>query len=218
MQTATKTIKVIVADDHKLFADGVEQIINNTPGFEVIANVNNGKLLMQTLNRLSPDVVLLDINMPFLNGLDTAVLIKKNKPAVKVVFISMHYDTSIKSFINKNSIDGFVNKNISARELKDTLYKVVSGEKVFITSLPQQQLQEAAEEQPGTEFISQHKLTKTEVSIIKQIAEGDTTKGIADKRGLSYLTVESHRKNILRKLKAKNMTEVIAFAARYGLV
>lgn len=216
MQTAAP-VKVIVADDHKLFADGVEQIINSTPGFEVIANVNNGKLLMQTLNRLSPDIILLDINMPFLNGLDTAILIKKNKPAVKVVFISMHYDTSIKTFINKNNINGFVNKNISAKELKDILLKVSAGEKVFIASLPGQLQETTAETAPGTEFISQHKLTKTEVSIIKQIAEGDTTKGIADKRGLSYLTVESHRKNILRKLKAKNMTEVIAFAVKYGL-
>jgi len=216
MQTAAP-VKVIVADDHKLFADGVEQIINSTPGFEVIANVNNGKLLMQTLNRLSPDIILLDINMPFLNGLDTAILIKKNKPAVKVVFISMHYDTSIKTFITKNNINGFVNKNISAKELKDILHKVSAGEKVFIASLPGQLQETTAETPPGTEFISQHKLTKTEVAIIKQIAEGDTTKGIADKRGLSYLTVESHRKNILRKLKAKNMTEVIAFAVKYGL-
>jgi len=211
-----KQVKVIVADDHKLFADGVEQIINSTPGFEVVATVSNGKLLMQTLNRLAPDVILLDINMPYLNGLDTAALIKKNSPGIKIIFISMHYDAGIKSFIQKNGINGFVNKNISAKQLKDTLQKVVAGDKVFITSLPEAEPQNAP--QPGTEFISQHKLTKTEVAIIKLIAEGDTTKAIADKRGLSYLTVESHRKNILRKLAAKNMSEVIAFAVKYGLV
>lgn len=211
-----KTVKVIVADDHKLFADGVEQIISSIPGFEVVATVSNGKLLMQTLNRLLPDVILLDINMPYLNGLDTAAAIKKNSPAIKIVFISMHYDAGIKNFIQKNGINGFVNKNISAKQLKDTLQKVIDGEKVFITSLPDEQPQNTP--QQSTDFISRHKLTKTEVAIIKLIAEGDTTKAIADKRGLSYLTVESHRKNILRKLAAKNMSEVIAFAVKYGLV
>ncbi len=215
--TFLKPVKVIVADDHKLFADGVEQIINSTPGFEVLASVDNGKLLMQVLNRLSPDIILLDINMPFLDGLETAALIKKNKPGIKIIFISMHYDASIKTFIQKNGINGFVHKNISAKELKDALYKVVAGENVFISNYPAQQTEINAP-QPGTEFISQHKLTKTEVAIIKLIAGGDSTKAIADKRSLSYLTVESHRKNILRKLKAKNMAEVIAFAVKYGLV
>ena len=171
---------------------------------------------MQTLNRLAPDVILLDINMPFLNGLETAALIKKNNPGIKIIFISMHYDAGIKTFIQKNGINGFVNKNTSAKELKETLQKVMAGEKVFTASLPRQQQETST--QPGSEFISQHKLTKTEVAIIKLIAEGETTKAIADKRSLSYLTVESHRKNILRKLKAKNMTEVIAFAVKYGMV
>lgn len=216
MQTSiTKPVNVIIADDHKLFADGVEQIISAMPGYEVVATVNNGKLLMQMLNRLSPDIILLDINMPLLDGLDSAALIKKKQPAIKLVFISMHYDAAIKTFIQKNDINGFVNKNISAKELKDTLYKIIQGEKVFITGQaePQPKLPE-----PGMEMLSQHKLTKTEVAIIKMIAGGDSTKAIADKRQLSYLTVESHRKNILRKLKAKNMAEVIAFAAKHGLV
>jgi len=216
MQTSiTKPVHVIIADDHKLFADGVEQIISAMPGFEVVASVDNGKVLMQTLNRVSPDIILLDINMPLLDGLESAALIKKKQPGIKLVFISMHYDAAIKTFIQKNDINGFVNKNISAKELKDTLHKIMLGEKVFITGqpLPQPNIPE-----PGMEMLSQHKITKTEVAIIKMIAGGHSTKAIADKRNLSYLTVESHRKNILRKLKAKNMAEVIAFAAKHGLV
>lgn len=216
MQTnITKPVSVIIADDHKLFADGVEQIVSAMPGYEVIASVNNGKLLMQLLNRLLPDIILLDINMPFLDGLESALLIKKKQPGIKLVFISMHYDAAIKVFIQKNDINGFVNKNISAKELKDSLHKIMLGEKVFITgqATPQPNIT-----QPGMDLLNQHKLTKTEVAIIKMIAGGDSTKAIADKRNLSYLTVESHRKNILRKLNAKNMAEVIAFAAKHGLV
>lgn len=214
--TQKPLVKVIIADDHGLFADGVEQIINSTPGFEVIANVNNGKLLMQTLNRLLPDIILLDISMPFMDGLETAKLIKQKQPSIKIVFISMHYDSGIKTFIQKNNISGFVIKNISARELKEALGKVIAGDKVFIFP-PQLQQPKTPAPIPGSEFINQYKLTKTEVAIIKLIAGGDNTKAIADKRNLSYLTVESHRKNILRKLQAKNMAEVVAFAVKYGL-
>lgn len=216
METPVTNTKVIIADDHGLFADGVEFIINNTPGFEVIANVNNGKLLMQTLNRLQPDIILLDINMPYMDGLETALQIKKRFDTIKIVFISMHYDTGIKTFIQKNNISGFVIKNISARELKEVLNKVKAGEKVLIPP-PQPTLVSTPAIAPTNDFVNQYKLTKTEIAIIKHIAEGDNTKTIADKRSLSYLTVESHRKNILRKLNAKNMAEVVAFAVKYGI-
>lgn len=216
MEKPVTNAKVIIADDHGLFADGVEFIINNTPGFEVIANVNNGKLLMQTLNRLQPDIILLDINMPYMDGLETALQIKKRFDNIKIVFISMHYDAGIKTFIQQNNISGFVIKNISARELKEVLNKVKNGEKVLIPPpLPTTVLTPAA--LPTNDFVNQYKLTKTEIAIIKHIAEGDNTKTIADKRSLSYLTVESHRKNILRKLNAKNMAEVVAFAVKYGI-
>ncbi len=215
MAEREEPVKIIIADDHRLFADGVEQIINNVPGYEVIASVDNGKLLMQVLNRLEPDIILLDISMPFMDGLETALQIKKKKPAVKIVFISMHYDAGIKAFIHANGISGFVIKNISAQDLKQTIHKVSLGEKVFI--VPQSTGEQVQQPTPVNEFTHQYKLTKTEVAIIKLIAEGDNTKTIADKRSLSYLTVESHRKNILRKLKAKNMAEVVAFAVKYGL-
>jgi DNA-binding NarL/FixJ family response regulator len=216
METNPKPlVKIIIADDHRLFADGVEQIIRNMAGYEVIANVDNGKLLLQVLNRLQPDIILLDISMPFMDGLETALQIKKKKPEIKILFISMHYDSGIKSFIQLNDISGFVIKNISAQELKDAIHKVTEGGKVFIP--PQQAQLPEASLPPGSEFINQYKLTKTEISIIKLIVAGDNTKTIADKRSLSYLTVESHRKNILRKLKAKNMAEVVAFAVKYGL-
>ena len=216
MDKNKRLIKIIIADDHRLFADGVEQIINSTPGYEVIANVDNGKLLMQVLNRLQPDIILLDISMPFMDGLETALQIKKKKPEVKIVFISMHYDAGINSFIKANDISGFVIKNISAQELKETMHKVSAGEKVFIP--PQHTVHlDSTLPTPDSEFIHQYKLTKTEIAIIKLISAGDNTKTIADKRSLSYLTVESHRKNILRKLKAKNMAEVVAFAVKYGL-
>lgn len=206
--------KVIIADDHVLFADGLEQIVNNTPGFEVIAKVANGKMLMQTLNRLQPDMVLLDINMPLMDGLESALQIKKKFGDVKIIFISMHYDARYKTFIKDHDIGGFVVKNIGAPDLREALQKVIKGQKVFI---PPSEMQQPIGNLPETGYMKLYKLTRTEIEIIELIADGYSTKMIADKRKLSHLTIESHRKNIYRKLNAKNMADVVAFAVLQGI-
>ena len=213
----TPTIKTIIADDHRLFAEGIEQILNSTPGFEIVATAGNGKMLLQTLNTLTPDLILLDVQMPLMDGLATAAAIKKRLPFVKIVLLSMADDLPFKTFEQQDHVDGFINKNVSATQLKETLQCIVAGAKIFLHPEPPAQ--------PGeivlpveTEFLRLYKLTKTEVEIIQLIAIGDSTKMIAAKRKLSYLTVESHRKNILRKLRVKNMAEVAAFAVKHNLV
>src|SRR5579875_1094419 len=103
-------ITIIIADDNGLFAEGLEQILNNTPGFKIIARVETGKVLMQTLDRQTPDLVLLDIHVPLMECLQTAFTIKKRFPAIKIIFISTTYDTSYKTILRKYDIDGFVSK------------------------------------------------------------------------------------------------------------
>lgn len=208
------TKKIIIADDHSLFADGLEQIINNTNGFEVIAKLENGKLLMQTLNQLQPDIILLDINMPFMSGLESAVQIRKKFSNIKIVFISMHYDVRYKTFIRDHGIEGFIIKNIGASGLRDALQKIIGGEQVF---LPPSETQFLPAMLPETGFMKLYKLTKTEIEIIELMAGGDSTKMIADKRKLSNLTVETHRKNIFRKLNARNLADVVSFAVVQGI-
>ena len=214
MEPNTKTTKVFIADDHTLFADGLEQIVDNTPGFKVVAKVNNGKILMQAFNKIIPDLILLDINMPFLDGLQTALEIKRKYHDVKIIFISMHYDSRYKVFIKENDIDGFLIKNVGANELREALKKAVLGIKVFT---PPAAIQQPAFKLPETGFMKMYQLTKTEIGIIQLIAEGESSKMIADKMNIQISTVETHRKNIFRKLNAKNMADVVAFAVTQGI-
>lgn len=209
-----KTTKVIIAEDQPLFADVLKQVINTTAGFEVIETVNNGRVLMQSLNRLTPDLILMDINMPLLDGLETAKLIRNKFGSTKIIFISGYYHSGYKDFIRENHINGFVYKHIGAPELKEVLQNVVKGDMVFI---PPPKMQQPVSKLPDPEFIKLYKLTKTEIEIIQLIAQGETSKTIAGKRGIELYTVETHRKNIFRKLGAKNMADVVAFAVMQGL-
>jgi len=214
-ETVNRKTTIIIADDTVLFAEGVEQIINNMRAFCVTGKASNGRMLMQLLHRLRPDLILLDIKMPLTDGLETSLFIKKNFPKIKVILMSLYFEPAYKTFIRKNDIDGFISKDIDAVELQDVLQKINAGEKVFIC--PQQIEPSVHAITPDTEFMKLYKLTKTEIEIMQLIAQGNSTKMIAYKRGLSKFTVEVHRKNIFRKLNAKNMADVIAFAIKHQL-
>jgi DNA-binding NarL/FixJ family response regulator len=210
-----KTTKVIIAEDQPLYADILKQVVDSATHFEVIATVNNGRVLLQALNRLTPDLILMDIEMPpFLDGLETAKLIRNRFGSIKIIFISGFYFTRYKEFIQENNINGFVYKHIGAPELKEVLEKVMKGEKVFI---PPPKMEQPVSKLPEPEFMKIYKLTKTETEIIKLISEGESSKMIASTRGIELYTVETHRKNIFRKLGAKNMADVVAFAVVHGI-
>ena len=209
--------KVIIADDHSLFADGMEQILNGMPGFEVLAKITNGKLLLQALNTLAPDLILLDINMPFLNGIDAAMIIKAKKPEIKIVFLSMYYNLKIMALIKDNGFNGFIIKDTTAPLLKNVLLEIVEGKTSFL--LPEQYLQNncctAHFQDDG--FTNAFKLSAREIEIIHLIKDGRHTKQIADDLHLSNHTIETHRKNIYRKLNLQGVGELIFFATKNNL-
>lgn len=202
-------VKIVIADDHQLFADGLEQILTGIEGYKVIDKVTNGKLLLQLMNRTVPDLILLDINMPYMDGLEAAAELKKRTPSIKIIFLSMYYDGKIIVFAKQNKINGFIIKNTTASELKDAIAKVLNGNDTFLipeNNLPSQPMTE------DEEFTRKLKLSPREIEIIQLIKSGKTTKEIAEKLYLSTFTIETHRKNIFRKLDVKNSAELSAFA------
>ncbi len=207
-------IKIIIADDHQLFADGVEQILCADPNFEVLAKVDNGKLLLQTLNRLKPDLILLDINMPYLNGMEAAQTIKKSMPEIGVVFLSMYYDNKIIALAKQYGVNGFIIKNTTATDLKAALIKVIKGETVFV--LPKEFINHPIENK-DEDFTKRYKLSPREIEIIQLIKKGKTTKEIAGDIFLSAFTVETHRKNIFKKLNITSVGQLISFAVEHKI-
>ncbi len=208
-----KMVKVIIADDHTLFTEGIEQILLSLSGFEVLAKVGNGKLLLQTLNRLTPDLILLDINMPLMDGIEAALLIKKQQPNIKIMLLSMYYDVKMIAEV-KGDIDGFVMKDITAPELKHAILDVMGGKQVFI--LPEI-LQQKSKVKIADSYLDRYKLSVREIEIIGLIGQGKSNKEIALDLELSNYTIETHRKNIYRKLNLQGTAELIRFANEHGL-
>jgi len=209
--------KVIIADDHCLFADGLEQILNGMPNFEVLTKVTNGKLLLLALNTWAPNLILMDINMPFLNGIDAAFAIKKNMPEIKIVFLSMYVDLKILALVKDNNFNGFIVKDTTAPLLKNVLLDIVEGKTSFL--LPEQYLQKNEDFNllPNDGFTNAFKLSAREIEIIQLIKDGRQSKEIAEDLNLSFYTIETHRKNIYHKLNLQGVAELIAFAIRHNL-
>ncbi|MGF7230234.1 response regulator [Arachidicoccus sp.] len=207
---AINSIKIIIADDHQLFADGLEQLLNGEQNYTVLAKVHNGRLLIQTLNKLSPDLILLDINMPYLNGIEAATAIRKKNPLVKIVFVSMYFDEKIITESRALHVNGFISKDTTADDLKLFLQRIINGEIVF----PQEKM---PIRNNADNFIAGHKLSNREIEIIQLIKRGLTSKEIACDLYLSELTIETHRKNIFRKLNVRTSAALIDFASKNHL-
>jgi DNA-binding NarL/FixJ family response regulator len=209
-------IDIIIADDHELFAEGLETLLTSTGEYRVVATVTDGKKLIQALNRFTPQLILLDINMPYLSGTDAAVMIRKRHADMKIAFITMYDDHKILSFCKTNSINGYLLKHTKAAELKIALQQIMLGDFVYTTHT----LTEPDDVQ-GTvfeeSFARKLKLSKREIEIISLIKKGYSSKEIAGKLFLSGFTVETHRKNIFRKLQVSSVGAMIQFANEYQL-
>lgn len=198
-------IKTLIIDDHALFNEGLALILKESSDFEVIGQVFDSRKATYNCQLLNPDLVLLDYNMPHLNGLDVVAQIKELPHKPKIVIISMYADKRELNLFKAAKINGFLTKTTSSTDLISSLKNVMSGNTVLDIG------REVKESLAKDFFALKHQLTKREYQIIIALKEGKTTEELASDFGLSYLTVETHRKNINAKLKLKNKKEFYDF-------
>jgi DNA-binding NarL/FixJ family response regulator len=211
-----KSYKIIIADDHKLLADGIEEIINQNNLGEVIAKATDGKVLLQLLNSNKPDLVLLDINMPNLDGYDTASMVKLRHENIKIIIISQQEGKEMVQKFYDLGVDGYLSKSFERNDFIHAIIKVKTGEKVF----PLLEKDLLAERKQNTNFKNGENtfnLSEREKEIIKLISSGLTTNQIALKLFLSEYTVETHRKNIGKKTGANSPCLITNFAIEHNL-
>jgi DNA-binding NarL/FixJ family response regulator len=208
--------RIILADDHQLFIEGVRTVLTELNDVIVIATVNDGEELMTKVRSQEVDVVLLDLNMPKLDGLKCLKEIKATKPHIKVLILTNYNQPELVDEVRKLDADGFMVKNSSASELRDAVVKIIAGEKLFLEGQKSPVLDETS--YFFDDFLKKFKLTRREVDIIRLVCRELSSKQIAAELHLSEFTVSTHRKNIQRKLNIKNVAGLVAFAKEHQLV
>ena len=205
-------INVLLTDDHQLIIDGLKSLLKNQDDINVSAEANNGREALRILSFLPVDVVLMDIDMPVMNGIETLKEIKKQYPAVKVIILSMHNETGmIRSLIDIGA-NGYMLKSCSQDELVDAIRKVAGGHSYFSTDVTMALLK------PANPLQQAEILTDRETEILKLIAAGFSNKETGDKLFISHRTVDTHRTNLMKKLGVSNIAGLISYAIKNGII
>lgn len=210
-------VNLLLVDDHQLITDGLTKILEEQENIGEIYTANNGREAVDKALVHNIDCVLIDINMPVLNGLEATKLIKQEKPFVKVIVISMLCDASIVSKMLKAGADAFMSKDTGKTELLEAISKVMQGEKYITPQISINLFTHLSSSNVHTTEVEKH-LTAREVEIIRYIADGLTNHEIAEKLFLSTVTVDTHRKNMLAKLQLKNTATLVKYAAERKLL
>jgi DNA-binding NarL/FixJ family response regulator len=210
-------INLLIADDHQIITDGLSQILKAEKMVGEIHIAKNGKEAVDTVLKENIDCVIMDINMPELNGMEATKLIKKEKPGVKIIVVSMLCDPSVVSKMLKAGADAFINKDTGKTELLKAMAKVMNNEQ-YISPEISNDLFRHLNNRNVNVSPTEKNLTKREIEIIRHIANGLTNNEIATKLFLSNVTVETHRKNMLAKLQLKNTASLVKYAAEHKLL
>ncbi|REA63795.1 DNA-binding response regulator [Dyadobacter luteus] len=206
-------IKIIIADDHLLFIDGLKRLLEDDTSIKVINIANNGKELMHILQTHLPDLILMDINMPKMNGLSATQMIRQAYPHILVIMLSTYNEKHLIEKARESGANGYLIKDINKNDLLITIRKVLSGESGF----PNYTKKNFMDFQHGDSFLKQSNLTKREIEIIQLIKTSQSNRQIADQLFLSIYTVETHRKNIMQKLGLNSPGQLMRFILENGL-
>ena len=206
-------VKIIIADDHTLFINGLRLLLKEEPQIEVIDVANDGKELLDVLTTTTPDLILLDINMPVLNGLEAARYIKRSYPAIKLIILSTYNEDHLVDKAKQAGVNGYLLKNSSKEDLLQTIRLVINNQSAFPYLEPKK---ENIFDKEDT-FLKQFNLTKRETEIILLLKNNLTNQQIADQLFLSIYTVETHRKNIMQKLGLKSPVALMKFIIEKNL-
>jgi|CZKP01.1.fsa_nt_gi DNA-binding NarL/FixJ family response regulator len=219
-----KPIKVILVDDHSLVRAGIRSLIQNISGVEVIAEANNGRDAIRLIDELVPDLVLLDIAMPELNGLEVISRISKDNTVTKIIILSMHTNEEYVVQALKSGAAGYLLKDSAPNELEIAVNAVMRGETYLSPAISKHVVDNylrrisdvSAEKEKGPDIFKQ--LTSRQREILQLIAEGNSTKEIANKLNVSIKTVETHRMQLMDRIGIHDVAGLVRYAIRMGII
>jgi DNA-binding NarL/FixJ family response regulator len=209
-------IRVLIADDHQMFVDGLKSLLVEEKEMYVVGEAKNGYEVLDICDHEQVDIVIMDINMPLMDGIQTSRKLSKKHPSVKILGLSMYNDRDYISDILRAGAMGYVLKNTGKESLLSAIATLQSGSSYLSEEVSRTLLSGFMKNHSGEQMIE--KLSDREREVLDCIASGLTTHEIADKLFISKNTVETHRKNLLYKLKAKNTAELVNNAYKQRLI
>jgi DNA-binding NarL/FixJ family response regulator len=211
------TTSILLADDHRLVREGLRRLLEERPDLRVVGEAGTGLEAVEKAESLGPDLVLMDISMPVLSGIDATRRLCKQAGGPKILILSMHADRRYVEEVLRAGAAGYVLKDAAASDLLQAIDSVRAGESFLSPSITQRVVEAIAkpEEQPAAALGT---LTDREREVLTLIAEGLSSKEIARRLGVSLKTVESHRANLMDKLDIHKVSGLVRFAIRAGLV
>ena len=212
----SENIKIVITDDHSMIREGLKQLLELDGDIQIIGEAGNGEECLELLKSVTPDVILLDINMPVMNGLKMLeVLRSSNNKNQKVIILTIHNEVEYLIKAVDIGVEGYVLKDADSFVLKKAIHKVCSGEKFIDSSMVPLMNERIAQEKDKSE---EEKLTRREIEVLKLLAEGLFNKEIAYKLSISEKTVKNHVSNIFKKIGVFDRTQAAVYAIKNNIV
>ena len=209
-------VNIMIADDHSMIREGLKQLLELDGDIKVIAEANNGKDCLEKLNTYHPDVLLLDINMPEMNGLQVLEILKQRKSVIKVLVLTVHNEVEYLLKAVEIGISGYMLKDSNSSELKNAIFSIIEGEDYIQPSLIPMLNSKLLE--MDSDKVKLDLLTRREYEVLKLLTEGMFNKEIAMKLNISERTVKNHVSNIFKKIEVTDRTQAAVFAIRCNIV
>lgn len=211
------SIRVILADDHRIVREGLKGLLKKLPNIEVIAEAENGRNTVKLAQKMAPDVVVMDVAMPDMNGIEATRQIITSVPATKIIALSMHSDRRFIAEMLSAGASGYLVKDCASEELADAICTVAAGRSYLSPSIVDVVVKTYGRipDKPGVSLITS--LSPREREVLQLIAEGKTVKDIACRLCVSVKTVETYRQHIMDKLDTRSIAELTKFAIREGI-
>ena len=207
-------IRILLADDHPMIRAGFKSMLDKNERFEIVGEAGNGKELIALADELYPDIILVDISMPVMSGLDVLEELSGRIPAARLIVLTMHEEREYILQALKNGAAGYLLKNIERFELERAIITVYEGGKYFSPVVTNILAEAVSKPEPGDTA----EVTPREKEVLELVAKGNSTKQIADLLGISIRTVESHRINMLKKMKVNNTAGLIKKAIELKII
>ena len=210
-------VRILLADDHQIMREGLKALLGRHSSIEVIAEAENGIEALSIARKERPDVIVMDIAMPDINGIEVTRQLKSELPDIKIIALSMHSDRRFVSEILKAGASAYVLKHAAFEDLEKAIKAVMIGRTFLSADILESVVNDYVSQLSSSEYDAYRQLSDRERQVLQLLAEGNSTKEIAFKLHVSVKTIESHRQNIMNKLGIRTLAGLTKFAVREGL-